>query len=246
MKNNILYFSLLVTLCSACKSSMSLSESGQSAKEARLMATIDSLEQELLKMKQSTTSEAVFEPGKRYSSCAIAPQFEIIDSVSYWVYLGTDSLQKGIEHIQLMTRPSYLEWEHILEGKVCDGEEFDYSECDLWFYKEVAATWEVIPVVRDIYSVKDYERRTYYIEGLLKNGTLTKRHHVICPTVCSSNLAAAVQTALRKKGYDLRSAEKNKFDKITKAALVSYQIKNGLPQGQLDYETLVSLGIKQQ
>ena len=55
-------------------------------------------------------------------------------------------------------------------------------------------------------------------------------------------MVRSVQRALRDRGYDPGPID-NVMGSQTKAALTKYQRDNNLPVGQLDFETLNSLGV---
>jgi peptidoglycan hydrolase-like protein with peptidoglycan-binding domain len=57
-------------------------------------------------------------------------------------------------------------------------------------------------------------------------------------------LVISVQRALKAAGYD-PGPQDNVLGSQTKSALVKYQKDKGLPIGQLDMQTLKSLGIEQ-
>ena len=52
-----------------------------------------------------------------------------------------------------------------------------------------------------------------------------------------------IQTALKERGYGVGEIN-NIFNEKTRQALIQYQKDNGLPEGQLDFETLKKLEIK--
>lgn len=79
---------------------------------------------------------------------------------------------------------------------------------------------------------------------LVKAGGFTEWREVVCASAVTSELVRQVQNALIAKGYNPGTPD-NQMGPATKAALVKYQKDNGLPVGQLDYETLRSLGINQ-
>ena len=71
----------------------------------------------------------------------------------------------------------------------------------------------------------------------------TEWREVVCGNNITKGLIKNIQNALREKGYD--PGEENKsFNAETKAALKIFQEDNRLPVGQLDFETLDSLGIR--
>ena len=77
---------------------------------------------------------------------------------------------------------------------------------------------------------------------LVKAGGFSEWREVVCSGDVTSDLVRQVQKALAAKGYDPGPAD-NSMGPKTKDALMKYQKDNGLPSGQLDFETLKSLGI---
>lgn len=88
------------------------------------------------------------------------------------------------------------------------------------------------------------EYQTITKTRLVRQGGFTEWREVVCSNQITSALITQVQRALIAKGYDVGSAGvDNVFGNDTKEALVKYQKDNGLPVGNLDKETLKSLGI---
>ncbi|MBT8189084.1 MAG: OmpA family protein, partial [Bacteroidia bacterium] len=80
---------------------------------------------------------------------------------------------------------------------------------------------------------------------LVKAGGFTEWREVVCDADITSELVRSVQSALIERGYNVGSAgADNVMGAATKSALVKFQKDNGLPVGQLDFETLRALGIK--
>jgi hypothetical protein len=89
------------------------------------------------------------------------------------------------------------------------------------------------------------EYRTITKRQLVKPGGFTEWREVVCDTDITSDLVRRVQSALISRGYDVGPAgADNDMGPGTKVALVKFQKDNGLPVGQLDFETLRALGIK--
>ena len=79
----------------------------------------------------------------------------------------------------------------------------------------------------------------------MKPGGYTEWREVVCDEDISRDLVRRVQQALISRGYNVGNAgADNRMGAQTKSALVKFQEDNGLPVGQLDYETLRALGIK--
>lgn len=80
---------------------------------------------------------------------------------------------------------------------------------------------------------------------LVQKGGFSEYREVVCSNKVTSALVAQVQRALIAKGYSVGpSGVDNVLGKDTRSALVKYQKDNGLPVGNLNTETLKSLGIK--
>lgn len=89
------------------------------------------------------------------------------------------------------------------------------------------------------------EYQTITKTRLVRQGGFTEWREVVCSNQITSALITQVQRALIAKGYNVGPAGvDNVFGTDTKAALVKYQRDNGLPVGNLDKETLKSLGIE--
>ena len=73
---------------------------------------------------------------------------------------------------------------------------------------------------------------------------ITEWREVVCSDDITPELIGNIQTVLVVKGYDIgESGVTNVLGEETKAALVRYQKENNLPLGQMDIETMKSLGI---
>jgi len=87
------------------------------------------------------------------------------------------------------------------------------------------------------------EYRTVTKRQLVTSGGFTEWREVVCQGDVTEALVRKVQSALQSRGYDPGPVDNN-LGAQTKAALVKFQQDNGLPVGQLDYETLRALGIR--
>ncbi len=74
-------------------------------------------------------------------------------------------------------------------------------------------------------------------------GGISEWREVLCQGNVTSDKTRQIQNALRARGYDPGPAD-NVMGARTKAALVKFQKDNGLPVGQLDFETLKALGVR--
>ena len=89
------------------------------------------------------------------------------------------------------------------------------------------------------------EYNTVSRRELVKAGGFTEWREVVCGDDITADLVRRVQSALISRGYDVGNAgADNVLGAATKAALVKFQRDNGLPVGQMDFETLKALGVR--
>ncbi len=86
------------------------------------------------------------------------------------------------------------------------------------------------------------EYKTINKRILVRGGGFTEWREVICGDKITAATVREVQEALRSRSYDPGPTD-NVMGKQTKAALVKFQKDNGLPIGNLDFETLRALGL---
>ncbi len=111
-------------------------------------------------------------------------------------------------------------------------------------YRTVTKTVLKTPAAtREIAIPAEYKTLTKTV--LVKKGGFTEWREVLCGSSSSSSYIGSVrqvQSALKTRGYDPGPIDGVMGSK-TRAALLKYQKDNGLPEGQLDVETLKSLGV---
>jgi peptidoglycan hydrolase-like protein with peptidoglycan-binding domain len=96
------------------------------------------------------------------------------------------------------------------------------------------------PAAREINVPAEYS--TYTRRQLVKAGGFSEWREVVCGTNITESNIRKLQHALKNRGYDPGPAD-NVFGAQTKAALIKYQKDKGLPVGNLDMETMKSLGL---
>lgn len=77
---------------------------------------------------------------------------------------------------------------------------------------------------------------------LVQAGGFTEWKEVLCGEKVTGDLVRQVQVALKNAGYDPGPID-NIIGPLTRAALTKYQKDKGLPVGNMDMETLKSLGV---
>jgi hypothetical protein len=84
--------------------------------------------------------------------------------------------------------------------------------------------------------------RTVSNRRLVKAGGFSEWREVLCQNKINAVKVQEIQAALKAKGYNPGPID-NVMGKMTKVALVQFQKDNGLPIGQLDFDTLKALGV---
>lgn len=109
-------------------------------------------------------------------------------------------------------------------------------------YKTVTRTvMKTPPTTREIEVPAEY--RTVTHQRQTAEGSVSDWRRVLCETQMTSGKIRQIQMALKEKGFDPGPID-NVFGSQTKDALKAYQRQNKLPEGNLDFETLKSLGLE--
>ncbi len=86
--------------------------------------------------------------------------------------------------------------------------------------------------------------KTITKKELVKKGEYGAWKEILCDSKVTSSKIRQIQNALIAKGYDVGTAgADNVMGADTRAALIKYQRDNNLPEGNLNIETLKSLGV---
>ena len=86
------------------------------------------------------------------------------------------------------------------------------------------------------------EYTTVTKQAISRQGGFSEWREVLCANEVTTAVIIQVQNALKARGYNPGPSD-NVLGTRTKAALVQFQRDNGLPVGQLDFQTLKALGI---
>jgi len=101
---------------------------------------------------------------------------------------------------------------------------------------------ETYTIVVDTTQTDKYEIVNVEVKELVEKRGFTQWMDVLCPGSVTASLVHQVQDKLKAYGYD-PGPHDNIMEKRTKTALVKFQKDNGLPNGNLDFETLNALNI---
>ena len=114
--------------------------------------------------------------------------------------------------------------------------------------REIPAEYQTVSkrVLRKPATVKEVvipaEYKTITDRKLVRAGGFTRWVEIVCAGDTNSGLIRQVQRALKDRGYDPGPID-GVLGTRTKSALQQYQEKSGLPVGNLNKETLGSLGV---
>jgi len=176
--------------------------------------------------------------GKCFAKCLIQDQYEERQE-SFPIYSNIENVDHTIERIVL--KPGTTKWVKKKVDKNCLS--VDPNDCLVWCLTEVGAVKKEIKVPVHPATAGEVSYETYEIKKLIQKGGTTEWFEVVCADDISEDLVSKIQYALLHEGHQINEEEYNIFGKETKAAFVQYQRENGLPVGQMDFETLKALGI---
>ena len=179
------------------------------------------------------------EPGKCYAKCLMPDKFETVKK-TIPVYSNIENVDYEIETVIL--KPTSSKWVKKKANRNCLSD--DPEDCLVWcLVEQPAIAKEVkVPINPDDAGKLTYE--TFETRQFVQKGGLTQWMEVVCGPDMTKDFVQELQLALVEKGYDLgESGVNSNLGQETKAALVLYQRENDLPVGQMDFETLASLGI---
>lgn len=181
------------------------------------------------------------EPGKCYARCLMQDKFKWTEH-EYYAYTGDQVELEGVSKTKKEIIPASTKWEKRKADRNCLSD--DPDDCMVWCLVKVPGVFEDQYTVVDTNLVKDFEIRRTKTKELETAGGFTQWREVICDSDITPAFYMKVQQALIDAGYEvgLHGADGRKSPEL-KAALVKYQRAKELPVGQMDLETLASLGL---
>lgn len=179
-------------------------------------------------------------PGKCYALCYIQDQYTIkVDS--FPIYSNIENVSYKAENIKIQS--AHTEWVKKKADRNCLSA--DPEDCFLWCLVENPAHYRTIKIPNDPRQAGEVSYEYIETKTSIRKGGFTEWREVVCGDNISADLVRRVQNALLKNGYNVgKDGANNVLGAETKTALVKYQRDNGLPVGQLDFETLKSLGVR--
>lgn len=180
------------------------------------------------------------ESGKCYAKCMIADVYDI-EEIELAIYTGNEDeedVEIVVEDIEI--RPASTKWIRQKADRDCFSN--DPNDCLVWALVEIPAVIETYKVVIDTTQTNNYEIQTVERKELAHQGGFTEWRDVLCPGDITVDLIHQVQDNLKVYGYDPGPPD-DIMGKPTKTALIQFQKDNGLPIGNLDFQTLDVLNI---
>lgn len=184
------------------------------------------------------------DPGTCYAKCLIQSNsiFEEYEE-TYPIYIGDNPDSFKFEIIEIITSEAKTEWIKKRADRNCLSD--DPNDCQVWCLVETPPIIIEIEVLGDTAQTKDFIYETFLIEEeTVLDDARTEWRRVVCETNVNPELIEDLQEALRNRGYyDNNNSLTSMISSELKAALKNFQRKNGLPTGQLDFETLEALDL---
>jgi len=172
-----------------------------------------------------------------------------------------EKYRKDNDRIKIEVKPSYIKYvfkrvnlRSITQQRETNG----YSLCIIEYPKEYKIfTFEEIEkgdfkytyqAVKEPSHIKKIKVASALLElsenqFFISEGSWSIPKELIIETQCFIETVRIIQCRLNDLGYSL--APNNLMDEDTKAALIDFQIKNGLPTGRLDFDTLDKLELQE-
>lgn len=181
------------------------------------------------------------DPNYCYAKCLMPNQYET-EEIEYFEYTGNQFDADYIKKRKVITKPSSTRWEKKKADKNCLSA--NPEDCLTWCLEEIPEEFESFYEVTDLSKTDEFNLRIVEVQYLKMEGGFTEWRQVVCEKDLSSNLIKHVKEALVSFDYNIGiDATILEFGSASKAALVKYQKANGLPIGNLDFNTLEHLGI---
>jgi hypothetical protein len=180
------------------------------------------------------------EPGKCYAKCLVRSEADTTE-VAYPVYIGDQSKKAKIHKIKHVISPAKKKW---VKKRSPGCRSTDPDDCLIWCLEELSPEHAIeLLVVKKPEKMDPSQYEYQSFQQVQLAGEFTDWREVICQTKITKSLLRQLRQALYDHGYEVSLKKKPAFDSKLRSHLTDYQKSNGLPIGQLDLETLDSLGI---
>ena len=177
-----------------------------------------------------------------YAKCLIPDQYES-RPIPIIEYTGEAYNDPNVKAERITIKEATSKWVKKKADKNCRSRNPD--DCLVWCLIETKAEYYDYYTVTDTIANKEFNIQTIEQKEITKVGGFTEWKQVVCENQITPQLYRDLQTALIDFDY-IPEIERNGnpgFSPTIKAALLKFQKDNSLPQGQLDVDTLVALGV---
>lgn len=181
-------------------------------------------------------------PGSCYAKCLMPSPDPLENYVAILpIYNGEpDDYEVEVDTIEIVFEEGGTGWEKKKADRNCISVNPD--DCMVWCLVETGRIAESYVVVKDTSATDLFEMTKIYPEDNPQTGGITEWREIVCDKDLTSSLIEDVQIFLIEAKF-LTGVSTGKFDYDTRGALIEYQKINGLPVGQVDFETLDSMGV---
>jgi len=179
------------------------------------------------------------EPGKCYAQCITSDRYSH-ETEQILEYTGSDYEAEGVKKKTILLSKATTIWEKGKADPNCKSQ--NPQDCMVMCLVDIPAVKETYYIVTDTSTNKQFKITEIQKKSLISVGLRTGWVEVLCEKDITFKKIRAVQQALTDKGYSVDAID-GIMDASTKSALVKYQKNNGLPEGNLNIETLKNLGV---
>jgi hypothetical protein len=177
-----------------------------------------------------------------YAKCMIIKADIENETMILPVYTGNGVQTANIEVLKIVTKVAGTNWVKKRADRNCLSNNPD--DCLVWCLQEVPAETKEIQCVKDTSLTKEFKFKTYNVQKRIpQSGSGVEWREVLCENNITNEIIQQLCNQLNTRGYQIENTKDSKNPKL-RAAIVQYQKEKGLPVGELNLETLRSLGVK--
>lgn len=180
-------------------------------------------------------------PGACYAKCVMPDETidHLIDVVP--VFKGDDNIQDVVlDTVDYEIQRGGTQWIKKKADRNCRSANPD--DCLVWCLVETESIIEEYIIVRDTTQTSQFKMTEIFSKTVEKPGGHIAWVEVVCESDITKNLANEIQSFLANENYYTGNIT-GILGIETKSALKKYQEENGLPVGNLNFETLEAMDI---
>lgn len=179
-------------------------------------------------------------PGKCYAKCLNPPILEEY-TTQYIVYTGNEPIEKiGYEVKTIEVVPAH---QIVEKQRIPDCYSTAEDGCMSKVLVNKPAEFIKLKILTDTTQTPNYELKNVVAKRLVENASSQNWEEILCANKVTEKIVNSIRTVLSEKGYQFTS-QQLQIDSEVKSALLDFQKKNSLPQGNLNLKTLDALGVE--